>query len=152
MSHVLWTYRTMPRRSIGETPFSMTYGAEVVIPLESGFPTLRTDQFDVKENNCLLLDSLDVVEEKREVTTVKMSYYQQKLKQGYDKGVKSKPLALGNLVLRKMVGIAKNPAWGKPGPNWEEPYKITSIVGIGAYYLEDLDENVIPCPWNVNNL
>ena len=107
----------MPRRSIGETPFSMTYGAEVVIPLESGFPTLRTDQFDVKENNCLLLDSLDVVEEKREVTTVKMSYYQQKLKQGYDKGVKSKPLALGNLVLRKMVGIAKNPAWGKLAPN-----------------------------------
>ena len=107
----------MPRRSIGETPFSMTYGAEVVIPLESGFPNLRTDQFDVKENNCLLLDSLDVVEEKREVTTVKMSYYQQKLKQGYDKGVKSKPLALGNLVLRKMVGIAKNPAWGKLGPN-----------------------------------
>ena len=107
----------MPRRSIGETPFSMTYGAEVVIPLESGFPTLRTDQFDVKENNCLLLDSLDVVEEKREVTTVKMSYYQQKLKQGYDKGVKSKPLALGNLVLRKMVGIAKNPTWGKLGPN-----------------------------------
>ena len=107
----------MPRRSIGETPFSMTYGAEAVIPLESGFPTLRTDQFDVEENNCLLLDSLDVVEEKREVTTVKMSYYQQKLKQGYDKGVKSKPLALGNLVLRKMVGIAKNPAWGKLGPN-----------------------------------
>ena len=117
MSHVLWTYRTMPRRSIGETPFSMTYGAEVVIPLESGFPTLRTDQFDVEENNCLLLDSLDVVEERREVTMVKMSYYQQKLKQGYDKGVKSKPLALGNLVLRKMVGIAKNPAWGKLGPN-----------------------------------
>ena len=85
--------------------------------LESGFPNLRTDQFDVEENNCLLLDSLDVVEEKREVTTVKMSYYQQKLKQGYDKGVKSKPLALGNLVLRKMVGIAKNPAWGKLGPN-----------------------------------
>ena len=117
MSHVLWTYRTMPRRSIGETPFSMTYGAEAVIPLESGFPTLRTDQFDVEENNCLLLDSLDVVEERREVTTVKMSYYQQKLKQGYDKGVKSKPLALGDLVLRKMVGIAKNPAWGKLGPN-----------------------------------
>ena len=107
----------MPRRSIGETPFSMTYGAEAVIPLESGFPTLRTDQFDVEENNCLLLDSLDVVEERREVTMVKMSYYQQKLKQGYDKGVKSKPLALGNLVLRKMVGIAKNPTWGKLGPN-----------------------------------
>ena len=117
MSHVLWTYRTTPRRSIGQTPFSMTYGVEAVIPLESGFPTLRTNHFDVEENNCLLLDSLDVVEERREVTTVKMSYYQQKLKQGYDKGMKSKPLALEDLVLRKVVGIAKNPAWGKLGPN-----------------------------------
>ena len=33
LPHVLWTYITMPRRSTGETPFSMTYGAEAVIPL-----------------------------------------------------------------------------------------------------------------------
>ena len=86
------------------------------------------------------------------MATVKMAYYQQKFKQGYDKGVKSRPLAPRDLVLKKVVGTAKNPAWGKPGPNWEEPYKITSIVGIGAYYLEYLDENVISRPWNVNNL
>ena len=34
LSRVLWTYRTTPRRSIGETPFLMTYGAETIIPLE----------------------------------------------------------------------------------------------------------------------
>ena len=33
LPHVLWVYRTTPRRSTGETPFSMTYGAETVIPL-----------------------------------------------------------------------------------------------------------------------
>ena len=80
LPHVLWTYRTTPRRSIGETTFSMTYGVEAVIPLESGFLTSRTDQFNVKENNSLLLDSLVVVEERREVVTVKMAYYQRKLK------------------------------------------------------------------------
>ena len=42
LPHVLWTYRTMPRRSTRETPFSMTYGAEAVIPLETGFLTLKT--------------------------------------------------------------------------------------------------------------
>ena len=84
--------------------------------------------------------------ERREVATVKMAYYQQKLKQRYDKGVKSRPLALGDLVLRKMVRTAKNLAWGKLGLNWEEPYKVTSIAGIGAYYLEDLNENIIPRP------
>ena len=59
--------------------------------------------------------------------------------------MKSRPLAPGDLVLRKVVGTAKNPAWGKLRPNWEGPYRITSVAGIGAYFLEDLDENVVPC-------
>ena len=81
-----------------------------------------------------------------------MAYCQQKLKQGYDANVKLRPLTPGDLVLRRVVGTAKNPAWRKLGPNWEEPYRITSKAGIGAYFLEDLDEHVIPHPWNVNNL
>ena len=117
LPHVLWTYRTTPRRSTGETTFSVTYGAEVVIPLESGFPTLRTNQFSAEENIHLLSTNLDLVKERREVAAVKMTHYQQRVKQGYEKGVKLKPLASGDLVLRKVVGTAKNPAWGKLGPN-----------------------------------
>ena len=133
-------------------PFFNDLGSKAVISLESGFPTLRTDWFNVEENNHLLLDSLNVAEERREVVTVKMAYYQHKLKQMYDKGVKSRPLAPRDLILRKMVGTAKNPVWGKLSPNLEWPYRITSITGIGAYYLEDLNENVIPHLWNINNL
>ena len=81
-----------------------------------------------------------------------MAYYQHKLKQGYDANVKLRPLTIGDLVLRKVLGTAKNPAWGKLGPNWEGPYCITSVVGIGAYHLEDLKEKVVPHHWNVNNL
>ena len=54
----------------------MTYEAEAVIPLESGYPTLRTNQFSVEENNRLLLNSLDMAEEWREVAAVKMAHYQ----------------------------------------------------------------------------
>ena len=93
-----------------------------------------------------------MIEEKRENAMVRLAHYQQKLKQGYDANVKLRPLTPGDLVLRKVVGAAKNPAWGKLGPNWEGSYRITSEAGIGAYFLEDLDEHVIPHPWNVNNL
>ena len=58
----------------------------------------------------------------------------------------------GDLVLRKVLGNAKNPAWGKLGPNWEGQYRITSMAEIGAYHLKNLEKNVILCPWNVNNL
>ena len=83
---------------------------------------------------------------------VQLAYYQHKLKQGYDAKVRLKPLEPGNLVLRKVLSTAKNPTWGKLGPNWEGPYRVTSSAGIRAYFLEDLDEHVIPRPWNVNNL
>ena len=66
--------------------------------------------------------------------------------------MKLRPLAPGDLVLRKVLGIAKNPTWGKLRPNWEGPYRIILVARIGAYYLEDLDENVVSCPWNVSNL
>ena len=77
---------------------------------------------------------------------VQLAYYQYKLKQGYDTNVKLMPLAPGDLVLRKVLGTTKNPALGKLGPNWEGPYRITSVAGIGVYYLEDLDEKIVLHP------
>ena len=77
---------------------------------------------------------------------VRLAYYQQKLKQGYDANVKLRPLTPGDLMLRKFVGTAKNPAQGKLWPNWEGPYRITSKASIRAYFLEDLDECLIPRP------
>ena len=121
-TYVLWTYRTTPRRSTGETPFSMSYGAKVVIPIETGFPTLRTQAFNPNDNDRLLERSLDLIEERRENAMVQLAYYQHKLKQGYNARVKLRPLESGDLVLRKILGTAKNPAWGKLGPNWERPY------------------------------
>ena len=115
----------------------MTYGVEVVILLETGFPTLSTCSFNRSSNNELLEKRLDFIDERRESAMVQLAYYQHKLKQGYDVNVKLRPLAPGDLVLRKVLGTAKNPLWGKLGPNWEGPYRIISVVGIGAYFLND---------------
>ena len=130
----------------------MTYGAEAVIPVETCFPMLRTSTFTPSNNNELLRESLDLIEEKREKAMIQLVYYHQKLRQRYDANMKLWPLAPGDLVLRKVLGNAKNPAWGKLGPNWKGPYRITSVARIGAYYLEDLDKKVVLHPWNLNNL
>ena len=130
----------------------MTYRAEAVIPLKNGFPTTRSSAFTSVGNDELLKNNLDLIEERRENAMVQLAYYEHRLKQGYDISVKLRPLALGDLVLRKVVGNTKNPAWRKLGPNWEGPYRITSVAGVGAYYLKDLDERTVLHPWNVNNL
>ena len=44
---------------------------------------------------------------------VQLAYYQHKLKQGYDANVKLRPLALRDLVLRKVLGTTKKPSLGK---------------------------------------
>ena len=63
-------YKTTPRRSTGETPFSMTYGAEAVIPLETGFPTSRISSFNPSENDEQQKKNLDLIKEKRESVMV----------------------------------------------------------------------------------
>ena len=80
LPHVLWTYRTTPCRSTGKTPFSITYRAEAVIPLETGFPTSRTSSFNPSDNDEQLTMSLDLIEENRKNAIVQLAYYQQKLK------------------------------------------------------------------------
>ena len=56
----------MPRQSIGETPFAMTYETEAVIPLKANFPMLKMNSFTLSSNDELLGESLDLIEEKRE--------------------------------------------------------------------------------------
>ena len=66
-------------------------------------------------NKGLLEKRLDLIEERRENAMVQLTYYQHKLKQKYDANVKLRPLTVGDLVLRKVLGTTKNPAWG----NWD---------------------------------
>ena len=113
LPHVLWMYRTTPRRSTGETPFSIIYGSEAVIPLETSFPTMRSNQFNSSSNKQLLSTNLDLAKERREVTNVRLAQYQQMLRQGYEKGIKVRTFVQRDLVLRRVVGNMKNPFLGK---------------------------------------
>ena len=88
----------------------MSYGAEAVILKETGFPTLRTQSFNPNDNDKLLERSLDLIEERRENPMIQLAYYQHKLKEDYDARVRLRPLEPRDLVLRKVLGTAKNPA------------------------------------------
>ena len=42
-------------------------------------------------------------------------------------------------VLRRVFQNTKEAGAGKLGPNWDRPYKVTKIVGQGAYKLQAQD-------------
>ena len=148
----MWTHRTTKRRSTGETPFALAYGVEAVISLEVGLPTTRTTEYDAEENESNLRKDVNLLEEKRDMAIIRLASYQQQMKRRYNKNIKPRSFQVGDLVLRKMVTNTKNPNDGKLEPNWEGPYRVTTLAGVGAYRLEDMDGKPVPKPWNICNL
>ena len=141
-----------PRRSTGETPFSLTYGAKAVILAEVNLYNAQVDGFNPAHNEQMMLKQLDSLEEYREAATIQLAEYQQKLAQRYNRDVRVREFDAEDLVLQKVVGNMRDSNARKLAPTWEEPYRVTSIAGAGTYYLEDLDERLLPQPWNVRNL
>uniref|UniRef100_A0A2N9EPU0 RNase H type-1 domain-containing protein n=1 Tax=Fagus sylvatica TaxID=28930 RepID=A0A2N9EPU0_FAGSY len=95
--------------STGETPFSLAYGSEAVIPLEIGLPTLRTSEWEPTRNDLAQSQALDLLEERREQAMIRLASYQQQLKKGYNKNIRPRSFQQGDLVLRKVLGNTKKP-------------------------------------------
>ena len=70
LPNVLWAYRMTPRKSMGETPFSLTYGAKAVIPAKVNMCSARIDGFNPVHNELMMVEHLDSLEEYREATTI----------------------------------------------------------------------------------
>nr|GEZ58168.1 reverse transcriptase domain-containing protein [Tanacetum cinerariifolium] len=71
LPNVLWAYRTTPKTSNRETPFSLAYWTEIVIPAEIGMPIRRTIQKLDEENDEALRMNPNLLEERREITTIR---------------------------------------------------------------------------------
>ncbi|KAL5575798.1 hypothetical protein UlMin_017497 [Ulmus minor] len=94
---VLWAYRTSFRATTGETPFSLAYGVEAVIPIEISLPTFRVDNFVEESNDVLLALATDLLEEKREISQVRAAALQQTIARYYNSKVKLRRFVKGGL-------------------------------------------------------
>ena len=83
LPYVLWADRTTPMNATGQTPFSLVFGAEAVIPTEMVIPTARTSARDPKENATILAQDLDTIEEIRDLARIRMASYQQRMAGAY---------------------------------------------------------------------
>ncbi|KAK6118110.1 hypothetical protein DH2020_048159 [Rehmannia glutinosa] len=141
---VLWSYRTTHRAATGETPFSLAYGAEAVIPVEIGAPTFRIANFEENCNEAALRAELDLLEEKRCSAEMKNAVYKQRSERYYNSKVKERRFQVGDLVLKKITGVQPSPL----KPTWEGPFWVTTSYR-GAYQLEYLSGEKFMHPWNV---
>ncbi|GJR62001.1 reverse transcriptase domain-containing protein [Tanacetum coccineum] len=151
LPQVLWANRTTLKSSNEETPFSLVYGSEAVIPIEISVETRRIQDFNPKKNKKRCREYLDILEERREIALIKEAHYKQKLERYYNKRVRSSTFKPGTYVLR-LNSASKAEFQGKMGPTWEGPYVVKKAYEDGAYKLETLSSSPIDRTWNVSNL
>ena len=90
--------------------------------MEVGVASTKREAFHEESNDDHLRINLDCLDEVREEVSVRITKYQQRMANYYNKRVKLRQLDIGDLVLREVTPATKDPAQGKLGPTWEGPY------------------------------
>nr|XP_033508392.1 uncharacterized protein LOC117273342 [Nicotiana tomentosiformis] len=144
LPRVLWAYRTTTKTSTGETPFSLVYGAEVLIRVEIGEPSTRYTHATESANEEELWVNLDLIKERREATLIRMEVQKQMIEQYYNRKVNLWYFKIGDFVFKRVFQSTKVANAGKLSPNWEGPYIFRGIARKGAYELETIDGKVLP--------
>nr|XP_043625790.1 uncharacterized protein LOC122597237 [Erigeron canadensis] len=97
---VLWAHRTTPKQSNGKTPFSLAFGSEAVLPAEIQVSTCRMANITEEDNDTEMRLKLDLLEERREIASIREATYKQRIEKYYNKRVHPDSFKAGDFVLR----------------------------------------------------
>jgi hypothetical protein len=107
LRHLSWnnsggsaTLRTTPSRATGFSPFFLVYGAEAILPTDLEYGSPRTKAYDDQNNQTSREDSLDQLEEARDVALLHLTRYQQSLRCYHARRIRPQGFQVGDLVLR----------------------------------------------------
>ena len=104
------------------TPFFMVYGAEAVLPFDVQFDAPRVVAYDEEDAEEALEDSLDTLDEARDIALARTTVYQQNLRNYHGHRLRTRSFMVGDLVLR-----LKQKKVHKLASPWEGPFIITEI-------------------------
>ena len=124
---------------------------EVIIPIEIGMPTLRTE-VPVTANAKAISKDLDMADELRDAASIRIASYQQRIENLYNRHIKPRAFRAEDLVLRRVFENTIDPTAGKFQPNWQGPYMNVRVRPSGWYALNKLDGVPVPRMWNVMHL
>ena len=125
----------------------MVYDAEAVLPCDIIHDSPRVRMHEEREAEIDRQDSLDTLEEERDVAKACSAFYQQ-ARRYQSREVRAKVYNVGELVL--LLPDKKN---DKLKPKWEGPFIIDQVLTGGAYCLRNASDNRLePNPWNAAHL
>jgi hypothetical protein len=124
-----------------DTPFSLIYGAEAVLPIEIYLESSRVahfnpeDQTEARELYAILLGK------RRNTALSNVCKYQAALKRYYNKSVVQRELNIRDLVLKKDIYTKDKHKFSTP---YEGPFIVVDVVAPGAYMSAEVDGGMLP--------
>ena len=100
-----------------ETPFKLAYGSDAVIPAEVSLTSYRVVHYKDKENEKQLRLSLDLIDEVRMDAKQRVARYKNLMTKHHDALIKPRQFNIGDLILKRVSLVTKDPTHGKLGPN-----------------------------------
>jgi len=146
---VLWSLRTTSSRATDETPFSLVYGAEAVLPTELKYGSPRVRAYDEESQRTQRIDDVNFLKEIRCQAALRSARYQQGLRRYHSRRVRPRELQAGDLVLRRKQKLS---GLNKLSTRWEGPFRVVSVSRPGAVRLETEDGKLVQNSWNIEHL
>ena len=146
LQKALWALRTSPTRATGFSPFKLLFGDEAMTPAEFTASSYRaTVQADPAAREV----SLDLLDEQRVQAISTMQKYSEGVARAYNRKVRTRNIALGDLVLKRATNQA---AIGKLDSKWEGPYVVTGTTRAGTYRIATPEGDQLGHTWNIKTL
>jgi hypothetical protein len=138
LNEALWTYRMAPHGATKTSPYELVYGHHAVLPWEvqsdSGRVVLQKD-LSSKDYISLMMDELEDLH----IICLKALENKMRVAKYYNKKVKVKQFAEGDLVWKALLAIGTNySTFGKWSLNWEGPFRVDRCTPGNAYILKTL--------------
>nr|KYP33544.1 Retrovirus-related Pol polyprotein from transposon 17.6 [Cajanus cajan] len=135
-----------------ETPYTLTYGADALIPVEVGETSHQCQVFNSEQNSQEIVADLDLIDELRDEARIHEEACKLRASRRYNTRVRPRSFRVGDLVRRLLGEARRDTSEGKLEPNWGGPFRVLKDLENGAYRLEELNRKAIPRTWNATHL
>ena len=114
------------------SPYFLVYGLEAILPADIAFRAPRVENYDEEQATAVRTEDVDRAEEECLITCVCTATYLEGLRRYYNRNIKGRSFAVGDLILRRKQKTERMHKLSSP---WEGPYVVKEVIRPGSYRL-----------------
>eukprot|EP00253_Pinus_taeda_P029852 PITA_29852 len=133
------------KKSIGNSPFKLVYGTEVVFPIQLTLPVAKflQEEQNEEEDMAKRISDLVKVHQIRDHLVEKSTTHQKRIKEAFNRKEKINSFQVGDLVLKWDALKENKGSHGKFDSLWTRPFVITQIQGNNTFMLQSVEGETV---------